>query len=226
MRFESIYDDDMFFIGVDPSTNSTGVCIMHLDKNGVIKTCNFYILKPDTHEKLKSGAEKSPLTKKELEAQAKYDNVDYIIYDKFRQDAEKSTIYNELHKTISYRSICEKLKEVIEEEIPLAGHVVCACQEGISYGSAMRSSAVFDLAGLNYMMRCTLMDICPSVYVTPPKIIKKFATGNGNADKKIMTEVFKMTFPDIDIPKIDDIADAYFMALFARHHWEQTGGWE
>ena len=48
--------------------------------------------------------------------------------------------------------------------------------------------------------------------------IKKFATGNGNANKELLLECFKATYPDFAIPKMDDIADTYFIAKYAKHY--------
>ena len=52
--------------------------------------------------------------------------------------------------------------------------------------------------------------------VGTPGEIKKFATGNGNANKDLILSCFKMIYPELDLPKLDDIADAYFMGMFAK----------
>ena len=41
------------------------------------------------------------------------------------------------------------------------------------------------------------------------------ATGNGSADKDTMITVFEAIHPELDVPKKDDIADAWFMSLMA-----------
>ena len=59
------------FVGIDPSINSTGVCILEKDENGKQVNCKFYIIKGGR------------LTKKELKAEN--DNIkvfQYIVYDK------------------------------------------------------------------------------------------------------------------------------------------------
>ena len=71
----------------------------------------------------------------------------------------------------------------------------------------------------NYMIRKEFInneDI--RFFISPPTHIKKFATGIGNCKKEQVIELFKMIQPNLskNIPKVDDIADAYFMAKYAR----------
>ena len=51
--------------------------------------------------------------------------------------------------------------------------------------------------------------------IAPAGHVKKFATGNGSADKDTMITVFEAIHPELDVPKKDDIADAWFMSLMA-----------
>ena len=95
------------------------------------------------------------------------------------------------------------------------------CQEGISYGSRTRTKSIFDLAGLNFMIRSMVIEMSKGLkdvklIVGTPGEIKKFATGNGNANKELILSCFKAIYPELDLPKLDDIADAYFMGMFAK----------
>jgi Holliday junction resolvasome RuvABC endonuclease subunit len=58
-----------------------------------------------------------------------------------------------------------------------------------------------------------------SFFIAPPTHIKKFATGIGNCKKEMIIDLFKLVEPELaeKIPKVDDIADAYYMSKFARH---------
>ena len=48
-----------------------------------------------------------------------------------------------------------------------------------------------------------------------PAEIKKIVTGNGNASKDSMVNLFKTSYKDISkLPKIDDIADAYWICTY------------
>ena len=196
------------FIGVDPSINSTGVVI----RCG--EDVHFYIIKNNNHELNKKGEEKDPLTKKERLAQEHNKNFEYALYDKMYGAKEESSYDRESRKTQSLMNICKCLQEIIMRHTK--GHNECvACIEGISYGSSGHTTAIYDLAGLNYMMRQALYGYCDKLLVAPPGHVKKFATGNGSADKDTMVALFEGIHPELDIPKKDDIADAWFMSLMA-----------
>ena len=46
---------------------------------------------------------------------------------------------------------------------------------------------------------------------------KKFASGNGSAKKDVMIKLFESIFPNLYlIPKIDDIADSYWMCEYVK----------
>lgn len=205
------------YIGIDPSINSTGVCVRYVTDD-VEKYVNFYIIKSNTHELKKDGTEKDPLTKREHEAENKYDNFKYLLYDKMHSSTEKGTSSeNEFAKTISFMNICEQIENIIWDELDGCEEAI-VCIEGISYGSSVRTTSVFDLAGLNYMIRTMLLNNFTHIQlkVAPPSHVKKFATGNGSADKDLMITVFDGCVPGMDIPKKDDIADAFFMSRMAQ----------
>ena len=169
----------------------------------------YYIIKPNK------------LTKKELSAKDSLINFDYVLYEKIDLDMYKdNNLFLEYWKTINMISIVNKIKESIYDNIQGREHyILYIVQEGISYGSSIRTKSVFDLAGLNYMIRKEFInkeDI--RFFISPPTHIKKFATGIGNCKKEQVIELFKMIQPNLsqNIPKVDDIADAYFMAKYAR----------
>lgn len=198
------------YIGIDPSINSTGIVIRKVTDN--IVDVQFYIIKNNNHEKNKNGIEKSPLTKKEQTAEQKYNNFHYILYDKLYGTKESASYDREYRKTVSLINICDCIRDIILQYHDCECY---ACIEGISYGSASNTSAIYDLSGLNYMLRNTLLSVCKNVIIAPPTHVKKFATGNGSAKKETMIALFEGIYPDLDIPKKDDIADAWFMSLMA-----------
>lgn len=193
------------YIGVDPSINSSGISIL-VYKDGVSICNKFFIIKPQ-------------LTKKE---QA-YSNslLEYKVYDKLdiKEDADYHT--KEFYKIYNIRNIVKTIFDTINEFINSLGDVdniyIYACQEGISYGSSLRTKSVADLAGLNFMLRSAFIDKNIDFIIASPSEIKKFATGKGNADKNMMLAIFDAIFDELkDIRKRDDIADAYFMAVYAK----------
>lgn len=196
------------FVGIDPSLNSTGICILFYEDNVFVKDM-YYIVKPNK------------LTKKEQKVQDTLINFDYALYDKIDLDIYKdNNLFLEYWKTINMISIVKKIKECIYDNIQgRHDYVLYIVQEGISYGSSIRTKSVFDLAGLNYMIRNEFINKEEiRFFISPPTHIKKFATGIGNCKKELIIELFKGINPELSnrLPKVDDIADAYFMAKYAR----------
>lgn len=187
--------NNTLYIGLDQSMNSTGICCRY---NDYIK---FYIVKPNK------------LTKKEQSSQSEL--IQYICFERQELCKEDNHI-REVQKTLNMIEAVEQIYNTIYME--WINHNKCdivICMEGISLGSK-HTSSVMDLAGLNYLIRNTiLVNNEWKLIVSPPSEIKKFATGNGNANKDSMITIFLSSFPEIDIPKVDDIADAYFMCLYA-----------
>ena len=89
--------------------------------------------------------------------------------------------------------------------------------EGYSFGS--KGQAVFQIAENGGILKYRLKEYNYRILV--PSVIKKFATGKGNADKQMMYEQFtKDTNTNLmkafDIPTLNnpitDIVDAYYIA--------------
>jgi len=97
--------------------------------------------------------------------------------------------------------------------------------EGYAFGATGR---VFQIAENGGLLKFKLWEKDIETEVYPPTMIKKFATGKGNANKEAMVEAFeKETAIDIRekcgiINKqwnpISDIVDAYYIAKFGFHN--------
>ena len=200
------------FIGIDPSINSTGMTIR--TDTGF---CRFFIIKGDK------------LTKKEKNAQLNnYEIFEYCLYQKENVKDTNNAHERELAKAHNLSTIADTIYNIIEEllqQLRKTGTIdsVTICMEGISYGS-IHSAAVMDLAGLNYLIRDRLHHhtIVGTLLVTPPAEVKRFYTGSGNANKQLMISTFKGSFPDFDLPKIDDVCDSEGMAKYARDWFEKN----
>ena len=198
------------FIGIDPSINSTGMTIR--TDTGF---CRFFIIKGDK------------LTKKEKNAQLNNSEIfEYCLYQKENVKDTNNAHERELAKAHNLSTIADTIYNIIEELLQQFRKIstidsVTICMEGISYGS-IHSAAVMDLAGLNYLIRDRLHHhtIVGTLLVTPPAEVKRFYTGSGNANKQLMISTFKGSFPDFDLPKLDDIADSDSMAKYARNWFE------
>ena len=204
------------FVGIDPSINSTGVCILETDENNAQVNYKFYIIK------------NGKLSKKESKAEDDNAKIfQYILYDKLDTSIKNIEDYKvlEWNKTKNMIQVCNCVKEIIHKHIKRCNEVsnLYICQEGISYGSTIKTKSVFDLAGLNYLLRNAFINsnICDYFIIAAPSEIKKFATGKGNANKEMMVNMFSYIFPNLQLPKIDDICDAYFMANYASKLFER-----
>lgn len=181
----------MVRIGIDPSINSTGVCIWDYKNNKHI-----YYLIP------------SKMTKK----MEKFDS-DYIILLPYEKDVTKYDEYSkkEAAKFDNIYKVCSLIKYIIShfevEEVVM---------EGVSYGS-VGSAALVDLSFLNASIRMVLREMNIPFKIVSPTQVKKFACANGQAEKDVMIDAWKRLNPDIygikDI-KVDDLADAYFLSHY------------
>ena len=200
------------FIGIDPSINSTGMTVR--TDTGY---CRFFIIKGDK------------LTKKEKNAQSDNSEIfEYCLYQKENVKDTNNAHERELAKAHNLSTIADTIYNIIEEFLQQFRKTstidsVTICMEGISYGS-IHSAAVMDLAGLNYLIRDRLHHhtVVGTLLVTPPAEVKRFYTGSGNANKQLMISTFKGSFPDFDLPKLDDIADSDSMAKYARDWFEKN----
>ena len=197
----------ILYVGIDPSINSTGITIARYENN-IEAEIKFYIIK------------NGKLTKRESAANDSIDNFEYIIYNKIdlTQFKDDNHVF-EYYKTKNMVEVVNTIYDLILNEVKKYSAIVNVVIEGISYGSSIRTKSIFDLAGLNYMIRYKLItgDIQHlNLSIATPSNIKKYATGKGNANKESIMTIFKYIFPEMqNIPKLDDIADSYFMAYFA-----------
>lgn len=201
----------MIYIGIDPSINSTGICIR---KDNEYE--KFFIVKPMEQQRKVTKKKKNLIN--EINALA---NFKYVYYDKTNLKQYKDNYQLEEHyKTQSLMKLADVIYKTILSEISSfiykndESEDIKIAIEGISYGSSMRTKSVFDLAGLNYLIREKMLSL-GELYILSPSQVKKFATGKGNADKELMLSSFKIQYEELCIlPKIDDICDAWWMSQY------------
>lgn len=83
--------------------------------------------------------------------------------------------------------------------------------EGYAFGANNQREALGELGGV---LKLVLYDAKIPMVIVPPKTLKKFATGNGNADK-ISMGVSLMRELGLEYPTSDQ-TDAHWLALFGR----------
>lgn len=84
------------------------------------------------------------------------------------------------------------------------------CMEGASHHSKNRTNDIGEMRGAVIL---TLLHLELDPIIIPPKRLKKFATGNGDASKQQMVNA-AIKFWDV-IPNTDDEADALWLATLA-----------
>jgi Holliday junction resolvasome RuvABC endonuclease subunit len=184
----------MIYIGIDPSLNSTGVCV---NINGKTK---YYLITSKSTKKMQNFSNKY---------------VEVFIFEKFDTN-KKNNEYSVVEKNKAYNiyNVCLKIQEIIKK---YKKKDTCAVyMEGVSYGS-LGSAALVDLSGLNFAIRNILIMNNIDFTVVTPSQNKKFATGLGNADKEHMVFSWlsiEKHLAEIKDIKIDDLADAYFLSNF------------
>ena len=194
------------YVGIDPSINSTGITINIWEDNSLF-TEVFYIIKGNK------------LTKKEQKVTEDDDlnKVIYSTYEKIDIKDAKDSHELELIKTKNLLNIVNVISHIITVYSKHCDYIYVG-MEGLSYGSSVRTRSIYELAGLNYLIRNELMTkhMC-KLYILPPTEVKKFATGIGNCSKDAVINVFSSIFPNLlKIPKIDDIADSWFICNYVR----------
>lgn len=178
-------------MGIDPSINCTGICI----HDTITNNHNYYMIVSKCTKKMK---------------EFKHENVTIREYNK--RDSNKGEYHiKEYNKTQNILDIVYYIKDIMHWHEPDLVQM-----EGVSYGST-GSAALVDLSGLNFSIRTMLIEENVKFNILAPTAVKKFAVGNGAADKNVMIASWKKLDKNIenitDI-KVDDLADSFFIAHF------------
>ena len=182
-------------IGIDPSINSTGICVNDVTSGEV----TYYIVTSKMTKKMKEFKHKSVIIKH-------YEKIDV-------KDCNYSQ--KETHKFTNILNICNNLSQILQ---PLQQHNVEAYMEGVSYGS-VGSAALVDLSFLNSALRMSLVNMGIPFTIVSPTSLKKFACANGQAEKEVMIDAWKRmdkNIAEIKDIKIDDLADSYFLSCYPK----------
>lgn len=113
----------------------------------------------------------------------------------------------------SHKEELERIRGIVDEVAEaIDGVADLVAIEGLAF-MARNTSALVQLSGLNYLIRNRLYDLGVGFVIIPPTMLKKFATGKGNAQKDhVMLEVYKkygLTILD------NNQADAFILAQIA-----------
>jgi crossover junction endodeoxyribonuclease RuvC len=139
-------------------------------------------------------------------------------YEYFLIKAEKQS-RSSIDITHRIMKIKKEIKLIINKYRP-----TYISMEGPSYAS--QSSSVVQMGALNHMLRELFIEENIKFVIAPPTVIKKYATGKGNADKLMMIEEAAKRGANIPFFKKiqkqlvfdDNVCDSYFMASFMRDY--------
>ena len=181
----------MVIMGIDPSINCTGICIYDTIMNSHI----YYMIVSKRTKKMK---------------EFEHDTVHIREY--FKKDSNNGEYHiKEYNKAQNVLDIVHYIKDIMRWHMPDLVQM-----EGVSYGST-GSAALVDLSGLNFSIRMMLIEESVKFNILAPTAVKKFAVGNGAADKNVMIASWKKldkTIENIADIKVDDLADSYFIAHY------------
>lgn len=101
--------------------------------------------------------------------------------------------------------------------------------EGYAMGAGKQASrSLIQMGEFIGGLKKLFYDAGKGIIIYPPKVVKKFATGNGNADKSMMSAAFKSYYPQyypegfLKLPQNEDphsdMCDAFWIAETLRCH--------
>lgn len=186
----------MTVIGVDPSLNSTGICV---DEDG---NRTYYLLatKP---------------TKKAIKAA---NDIDRLCLVQIRKDecvqgekSQRKSVFQQINTTTNIAHMADAVIDIIKCHAP--DYVI------IEAPAFHANGRVIDLAGLNHAIRlgCYRADI--PIYPISPTTVKAHTAGSGWASKDMMVMTWEALEPDgnewaSNGIKVDDLADAWALTSF------------
>lgn len=178
-------------MGIDPSIRSTGICVIENEDIGVAR---YYLVTSSVTKKFIKNAR----------------NLISIIQYEHVAPASPSARDKELAKTHNVISAATLIRRIIETE-----HPDVIVLEAVAFAA---NGTIDQLAGLNYIIRQDILETGCKLVVVSPSVIKKNAIGNGAAGKEDMIRAWVVVQPQfaaLSNQKIDDLADAYFMACYS-----------
>lgn len=140
-------------------------------------------------------------------------------------------LYSGTFKTPKEEDVFVRAWNISEKVVALIAEyaVESVSIEGLAFGS-VNANATRDLAGLQFLVVTKVRIMLGlEVVITAPTALKKFATGSGKATKKEM--IAALPSPVVELFKtqgfklttgLADLADAYFLAQYARNKRDGT----
>lgn len=134
---------------------------------------------------------------------------------------ENDVVFSKCKTTSSKEEKWDRVERIWQEIYEAAWKVLTCpipCVEGYSFGSNFSRESMGELGGIIRYKLYHCQFVSPYIEA-PPKTLKKFATGTGNASKSDMLKAARL---DGFKTSNHNIADAYFLAKYAKHVTEKS----
>lgn len=119
--------------------------------------------------------------------------------------------------TDQYDRLANIVREIADYISSQGPHPALVLIEGPSYGS--KGAGTWDRAGLWWLVACLIIDRKHPLAVVPPAVLKKYATGRGNADKTAMAVALQKRW-GIELGD-DNKVDAWWLGAAGREYLGQ-----
>lgn len=143
----------------------------------------------------------------------------YYLTDSKKLDIDVDNIHGDLHK--DYKNPEQRYNNITNWTLNLIPEGAKVYMEGYSMGS---TGMVFSIAENLGLLKHYLYKRNYEYTIIPPTVIKKFATGKGNANKQLLQDVFeentgyyikkKLSLTDKQWNPSSDIIDSYFICKY------------
>lgn len=125
------------------------------------------------------------------------------------------------HDALQRMLLIDKALSVRMEEAGIPWPSLQVAYEDYSHNSVHRAFTLGELGGV---LKCGLLQRGAGLTLVEPKVVKKFATGRGDAGKERMVEqARKEMCLGVGLPLSDDAADAYFLAKYIWYKSDPKG---
>ena len=143
----------------------------------------------------------------------------YYLTDSKKLDVDFDNIHGDLHE--DYYSDEQRYFNIAKWAMSKIPEDAKVYMEGYSMGSTGR---VFNIAENAGLLKHFLFRRCYDYTIVPPTVIKKFATGKGNANKQLLQDAFeektgyyikkKLSLSEKQWNPSSDIIDSYFICQY------------
>lgn len=226
-------------IGIDLSIHSTGICVIKEEKEGKSIPSFFLILSDQKYSKV--SVEKFHKYYTENSKKIKNNGIKVLFYE--YSSPSKEPLGKEISKSLNVSNILDIIDKNILSPIfnkyKKSGNNLKSLIVNIESIALSASGTIDQLSGLNYGIRYLLLKKyglpIENLGLITPTTLKKNSVGSGKAEKDIMVSSFKLLLSKDKNNKnnknnkkllenieyfekqlkwsIDDLADAYFLAI-------------